>query len=166
LSANEREEKAKTLFESRFLSIVLMICLLLMNLLFIVIIGQIFGWDQAYKILMYLGIGIGGGIIITFGILLVLRSKKTSLSRNVLLGLTAAILIISLILSLILKFAIADVELSSWAFIYTSAIGLGITSGIALTYLILAMIKNSLVRRPNEEKTEIIEDETTNDDNN
>jgi len=143
MSSPEKEEKIKALFESRFLSVVLMICLLLMCTLFIVVILQVFGPDYATRVSIDLAAGAGGGILLTFLILLLVRPKKVS--RNILLYTVAAILFGSLIVSLILKFSIPDPTKSSWAFIDASSVGLGITSGISLTYLLLAIFKSSLV---------------------
>ena len=144
MSASEKEEKAKTLFESRFMSILLMLCLIIMCSLFVVIIWNIFGKDPAINVLIYLNIGIGTGIAITIIILLISLARQVKIGRNILLYLVGSILIVSLIVSLILRFAISDEELASWAFIDASSVGLGLTTGIALTYLILAMFKTPL----------------------
>ncbi len=148
MSSTSKEEKAKSLFESRLMSILLMICLLIMCILFIVIIWSLFDLDYALNVIMYMGIGIGGGILVTLIILLV--SRKHKVSRNILLYLTGGILIISLIVSLILYFSIPDPDLKSWAFVDASSVGLGLTTGIAIFYLILAMFNNKLVAREKE----------------
>ncbi|HUT80624.1 MAG TPA: hypothetical protein VMZ29_05405 [Candidatus Bathyarchaeia archaeon] len=148
MSSTSKEEKAKSLFESRLMSILLMICLMIMCALFIVIIWTTSGKDSALTVIMYMGIGIGGGVIITLIILLISRRQK--LSRNILLYLTGGILILSLVISLILKFSIPDPELSSWAFLDASSVGLGLTTGIAIFYLILAMFNSKLIAKEKE----------------
>ncbi|MBN1330189.1 MAG: hypothetical protein JXA54_12010 [Candidatus Heimdallarchaeota archaeon] len=148
MSSTKKEEKTHSLFESRLMSILLMICLLVMCILFVVIIWTIFGKDSALSVIMYTGIGIGGGVIITLIILLI--SRKQKLSRNILLYITGGILVLSLLISLILKFSIQDPDLSSWAFIDASSVGLGLTTGIAIFYLILAMSNNKLVVKDKE----------------
>lgn len=144
MEASEKEEKVKTLFESRLMSILLMLCLIIMCSLFVVIIWNIFGKEPAINVIKYLSIGIGAGISITIIILLISFARKVKLGRNILLYLVGGILITSLIVSLILRFTINDTELASWAFIDASSVGLGLTTGIALTYLILAMFKTPL----------------------
>ncbi len=156
--SNEEESKSESLFESRFMSIVLMLCLIAMCALFIVIIWQIFGADASLEVLMYMGIGVGAGIVVTFGILVLVYNKKPGVRRNLLLGVTAISLILSLIISLILRFSIADKEVASWAFIDSSSIGLGVTTGLAITYLILAIFKSKLVYgKVDEDKVEFEE---------
>ena len=141
MNASENEENEKPFFETRLMSILLMASLIIMCTLFIVIIWTIFGKEPAVNVLIYLSIGIGTGIAITIMILLIASTRKAQMGRNVLLYLIGSILIVSLIVSLILKFAISDTELASWAFINTSSVGLGLTTGISLTYLILAIFK-------------------------
>jgi len=156
VSANEEKSKATSIFESRFMSIALMLCLLIMCAIFIVVINSIFGITIALNVLMYIGIGVGGGILFVVIILLIFSNRKGGISRNIILYSAALILILSLIISLILNFAFSG-EQGSWAFINTSSIGLGMTTGLALTYLMLAMFRSKLVFR--EEK----EDETKTD---
>ena len=156
MSANEEKSKATSIFESRFMSIALMLCLLIMCAIFIVVINSIFGITIALNVLMYIGIGVGGGILFVVIILLIFSNRKGGISRNIILYSAALILILSLIISLILNFAFSG-EQGSWAFINTSSIGLGMTTGLALTYLMLAMFRSKLVFR--EEK----EDETKTD---
>ncbi|MCE7743724.1 MAG: hypothetical protein GPJ52_01170 [Candidatus Heimdallarchaeota archaeon] len=156
MSANEEKSKATSIFESRFMSIALMLCLLIMCAIFIVVINSIFGITIALNVLMYIGIGVGGGILFVVIILLIFSNRKAGISRNIILYSAALILILSLIISLILNFAFSG-EQGSWAFINTSSIGLGMTTGLALTYLMLAMFRSKLVFR--EEK----EDETKTD---
>jgi len=124
--------------------------------IFIVVINSIFGITIALNVLMYIGIGVGGGILFVVIILLIFSNRKGGISRNIILYSAALILILSLIISLILNFAFSG-EQGSWAFINTSSIGLGMTTGLALTYLMLAMFRSKLVFR--EEK----EDETKTD---
>lgn len=124
--------------------------------IFIVVINSIFGITIALNVLMYIGIGVGGGILFVVIILLIFSNRKAGISRNIILYSAALILILSLIISLILNFAFSG-EQGSWAFINTSSIGLGMTTGLALTYLMLAMFRSKLVFR--EEK----EDETKTD---
>ncbi|MHA1211812.1 MAG: hypothetical protein ACTSSH_05050 [Candidatus Heimdallarchaeota archaeon] len=159
MSTDEKAEKAKSMFESRFMSIVLMLVLFIMSSLFIVIVWTFFGKEAAIGVIQYLSIGIGGGIVITLGILLITRTRKSNISRNVLVYLVGSVLVISLIVSLILKYTIADEVLSNWAFIYASSVGLGLTSGIAIFYLILAMFKSKLVsdKEPESSTKEISE---------
>lgn len=140
MTSDEKEAKAKSMFESRFLSIILMFCLVIMCALFVVIIWTLFDKDAAIKVIMYLGIGVGSGLIITMTILLIMNSRDASLSRNLLLYFVGGILIVSLIVSLILNYTV-----SSWAFINASSVGLGLTAGIAISYLILAMFRSNLV---------------------
>ena len=140
MTSRSKEEKAKSMFESRFMSIILMFCLVIMFALFIVVIWTLFDKESVIKVIMYLGIGIGSGLIVTMTVLLIMNKRKAKLGRNLLLYLVAGILIISLILSLIMNFAVG-----SWAFISTSSVGLGLTTGIALTYLFLAMFRSNLV---------------------
>jgi len=151
VSADEEKSKATSIFESRFMSIALMLCLLIMCAIFIVVINSIFGTTIALDVLMYIGIGVGGGILFVVITLLIFSSRKAGISRNIILYSAALILILSLIISLILNFAITG-EQGSWAFINTSSVGLGMTTGLALTYLMLAMFRSKLVFR--EEKEE------------
>ena len=151
MSADEDEKKASSLFESRFMSIALMLCLLIMCAIFIVVINSIFGTPAALEVLMYIGIGIGGGMIYVITILWIFTKKKAGMGRNIILYSAAIILILSLIISVTLKFAIGG-DPGSWAFIDSSSVGLGVTTGLALTYLILAMFQSKLVFR--EEKEE------------
>jgi len=153
VSANEEKSKATSIFESRFMSIALMLCLLIMCAIFIVVINSIFGITIALNVLMYIGIGVGGGILFVVIILLIFSNRKAGISRNIILYSAALILILSLIISLILNFALSG-EQGSWAFINTSSIGLGMTTGLALTYLMLAMFRSKLVfREEKEDKT-------------
>ena len=146
MSSTEKQERAKALFESRFLSIALMLVLLIMGALFIVVIWSIFGLYSATQVIIYYSSGIAGGVLITLIILLIAKKKKSSpLSRNLLLYIVGAILILSLLLAIILRFSFADEQLGSWLFIDTSSIGLGITTGIAISYLILAIVKSKLI---------------------
>ncbi|MFW9924833.1 MAG: hypothetical protein ACFFDW_16260 [Candidatus Thorarchaeota archaeon] len=140
MSSEEKESKAKQLFESRLLSILLMVVLIIMCSLFVIVVWQFFGSVEALTVLMYTGIGLGAGIITTILLLIIIRQAKIKASRNIFLGLVFIILIGSLVISLIL-----NVTIGSWAFIYASSIGLGITTGIAITYLILAMLKSKLL---------------------
>jgi MFS family permease len=153
MASNEDKSKATSLFESRFMSIALMLCLLIMCAIFIVVINSIFGTTAALEVLMYIGIGIGGGMVYVISILLIFSRRKGGMGRNIILYSAAIILILSLIISLIVKFAIGD-DLGNWAFIDASSVGLGVTTGLALTYLILAMFRSKLVFR--EEKEEEI----------
>ncbi len=152
--SSAEEEKKSSLFESRFMSIALMLCLLLMCAIFIVVINSIFGTPAALEVLMFIAIGISGGMGYVLTILLIFTQKKSAVSRNIILYSAAIILILSLIISVTLKFAIGD-DAGSWAFIDASSIGLGVTTGLALTYLILAMFRSKLVFR--DEKEEEIE---------
>ena len=61
-----------------------------------------------------------------------------------------------MIVSVVLKFAIGG-EPGSWAFVDSSSVGLGVTTGLALTYLILAMFRSKLVFREEKEVKEEIE---------
>ena len=125
--------------------------------IFIVVINSIFGITIALNVLLYIGIGVGGGILFVVIILLIFSKRKAGISRNIILYSAALILILSLIISLILNFALSG-EQGSWAFINTSSIGLGMTTGLALTYLMLAMFRSKLVFREEKEdetKTEI-----------
>jgi hypothetical protein len=155
MNASENEENEKPFFETRLMSILLMASLVIMCSLFIVIIWQIFGKDAAINVLIYLSIGLGTGIAITIMIMLIASTRKAQMGRNVLLYLIGSILVISLIVSLILKFAISDEELASWAFINASSVGLGLTTGISLSYLILAMFKAPLTMDKKEETKEL-----------
>ncbi len=156
--SNDENSKSESLFESRFMSIILMLCLVAMCALFIVIIWQIFGTDASLEVLMYMGIGVGAGIVVTFGILVLVYNKKSGVRRNLVLGVTAISLVLSLVISLILRFSIADADAASWAFIDSSSVGLGVTTGLAITYLILAIFKSKLVyRKEDEDKSEFEE---------
>ncbi|NHK30383.1 MAG: hypothetical protein FK730_03465 [Asgard group archaeon] len=155
MNTSENEEVEKPFFETRLMSILLMLSLIIMCSLFVVIIWNIFGKDPAINVLIYLSIGIGTGIAITIMILLIASTRKVKMGRNVLLYLIGSILVISLIVSLILRFAISDKELASWAFIDASSVGLGLTTGISLTYLILAMFKSQLTSERKEATKEL-----------
>ncbi|MHA1631085.1 MAG: hypothetical protein ACTSXO_09780 [Candidatus Heimdallarchaeota archaeon] len=146
MTSPEKEDRTKTLFESRFLSIILMISLLLMCAIFLVVTWQLFGSAYTVRVGIALSAGAGGGIILTFILLLVIKSKKTS--RNILLYLVIGLLFGSLVVSLILKFAIPDPTKSVWAFIEASSVGLGITASIAFTYLLLAIFRSKLIFEP------------------
>ncbi|NHJ46531.1 MAG: hypothetical protein FK733_01970 [Asgard group archaeon] len=163
MSSNDKEEKTSKFFESRFMSVALMLCLIIMCSLFVVIIWNIFGKELALNVLMYLGIGTGGGIVVTLIILAITLTRNIKMGRNILLYLVGGILVISLIVSLILKFTISDPDLSSWAFINASSVGLGLTTGIALSYLILAMFKTPLTvgktETPEEQPIETLTEE-------
>jgi len=143
--SSENDNVSKTIFESKFFSLILMLALLLMGALFIIVIHQFFGLEPALNVLMYIGIGSGGGIIFTFIILGIFSKQKASKGRNILLYMTAIILFLSLIIALILKFSLQDDLLSQWAFINTNSIGLGITTGIAVTYSVLTLASSKLV---------------------
>ncbi len=157
MSTDEEKSKATSIFESRFMSIALMLCLLIMCAIFIVVINSLYGSTIALGVLMYIGIGVGGGILFVIITLLIFVSKKAGIGRNIILYSAALILILSLIISVILYFTIPG-EQGSWAFIYSSSVGLGVTTGLALTYLILAMFRSKLVFREEKEdeiKTDI-----------
>jgi MFS family permease len=160
MSSNDKEEKGNKFFESRLMSIILMLCLILMCSLFVVIIWTLFSKEAALNVLMYLGIGSGAGIVVTLIILAITLTRNVKLGRNILLYLVGGILVISLIVSLILKFTISDPDLSSWAFINASSVGLGLTTGIAISYLILAMFKTPLTAGKREEIEEQLIEET------
>ncbi|MHA1187005.1 MAG: hypothetical protein ACTSSK_09060 [Candidatus Heimdallarchaeota archaeon] len=98
-SESENDKDPHPIFESRFFSVILMLALMSMNIIFIVVIQQFYGTDPALKVLMYLGIGSAGGVVLTFIILGVSSKKNASKGRNMLLYMTAAILFISLIIS-------------------------------------------------------------------
>ena len=151
MSNNDKDEKAKAFFESRFMSIILIICLLLMAALFIIVIDQLFGSSAALNVLMYFGIGAGGGIIFTFIIVLIFNKTKTKRAKNLILYMSVLVLVITLILSLILKYSFASTN-GTELFINVNSIGLGITTGIATTYSILAIFRSRLVFSTNEEK--------------
>ncbi len=157
MSADEEKSKATSIFESRFMSIALMLCLLIMCAIFIVVINSLYGTTIALGVLMYIGIGVGGGILFVIITLLIFASRKAGIGRNIILYSAALILILSLIISVILYFTIPG-ESGSWAFINSSSVGLGVTTGLALTYLILAMFRSKLVFRKEKEdetKTDI-----------
>ena len=157
MSSDEKNEKAKAIFESRFMSLVLMFALVIMCAIFVVVIWQFFGREYGLNVLMYLGIGFGGGLILTVILLITLRYTNLKHGRNLIFGITVVVLIVSLLVSVILYFSIPG-ELGSWAFINTSSTGLGVTTGIAITYLILAMLNSKLL-----EKKETLSDEQTDD---
>ncbi len=144
-SESENDKGPHLLFESRFFSVILMLALMAMNIIFIVVIQQFYGTDPALKVLMYLGIGSAGGIVLTFIILGISSKKNASKGRNMLLYMTAAILFVSLIISVILLFTIQDEIASRNAFVNSNSIGLGITTGIAVTYSILTLAKSKLI---------------------
>ncbi|MHA1355574.1 MAG: hypothetical protein ACTSXA_06010 [Candidatus Heimdallarchaeota archaeon] len=144
-SESENDKDPHPLFESRFFSVILMLALMSMNIIFIVVIQQFYGTDPALKVLMYLGIGSAGGVVLTFIILGVSSKKNASKGRNMLLYMTAAILFISLIISVILLFTIQDEIASRNAFVNSNSVGLGITTGIAVTYSILTLAKSKLI---------------------
>ncbi|MCK5184214.1 MAG: hypothetical protein KAQ95_07905, partial [Candidatus Heimdallarchaeota archaeon] len=97
------------------------------------------------------GIGVGGGVLFVIITLVIFSSRKAGFGRNIILYSAAIILFLSLIISVILYFTIPG-DRGSWAFINSSSVGLGVTTGLALTYLILAMFRSKLVFR--EEKEE------------
>ncbi|HUU78193.1 MAG TPA: hypothetical protein VMX55_07575 [candidate division Zixibacteria bacterium] len=152
MSTTDNEKESKTLFETRFMSIVLMVILLIMCILFVVVVWQFFGKEPAIDVIIYTSIGIGGGGVITIILLLIFRNSKIKNQRNIFFGTVFMILLVSLIVSVILKFTISDPLLSSWYFIYASSIGLGITTGIALSYLILATFGSKLVELKTEQR--------------
>ena len=157
MSSDEEKSKRTSIFESRFMSIALMLCLLIMCAIFIVVINSIYGTPIALGVLMYIGIGIGGGVLFVIITLLIFSSRKAGIGRNIILYSTAIILILSLIISVILYFTIPG-EQGSWAVINSSSVGLGVTTGLALTYLILAMFRSKLVfkeQKEEETKTDI-----------
>jgi hypothetical protein len=142
MSSEEKSDRAKELFESRFMSILLMITLVTMCVLFVVIIWQIFGRENGLNVIMYTGIGLGSGIILTIIILIITKYTILKTGKNLFLGLVFITLIVSLIVSLILYY-----NIGSWAFINASSLGLGLTTGIALTYLLLAMFNSKLLKK-------------------
>lgn len=157
MSEEKEKSKATSIFESRFMSIALMLCLLIMCAIFIVVINSIYSTTIALGVLMYIGIGIGGGVLFVIITLLIFSSRKAGIGRNVILYSAAIILILSLIISVILYFTIPG-DQGSWAFINSSSVGLGVTTGLALTYLILAMFRSKLVfkeEKEEETKTDI-----------
>ncbi len=157
MSEEKEKSKATSIFESRFMSIALMLCLLIMCAIFIVVINSIYGTTIALGVLMYIGIGIGGGVLFVIITLLIFSSRKAGIGRNVILYSAAIILILSLIISVILYFTIPG-DQGSWAFINSSSVGLGVTTGLALTYLVLAMFRSKLVfkeEKEEETKTDI-----------
>ncbi|MCK5158013.1 MAG: hypothetical protein KAR08_02565 [Candidatus Heimdallarchaeota archaeon] len=151
MSTDKEKSKATSIFESRFMSIALMLCLLIMCAIFIVVINSIYGTTIALDVLMYIGIGVGGGVLFVIITLVIFSSRKAGFGRNIILYSAAIILFLSLIISVILYFTIPG-DRGSWAFINSSSVGLGVTTGLALTYLILAMFRSKLVFR--EEKEE------------
>lgn len=157
MSEEKEKSKATSIFESRFMSIALMLCLLIMCAIFIVVINSIYGTAIALGVLMYIGIGVGGGVLFVIITLVIFSSRKAGIGRNVILYSAAIILILSLIISVILYFTIPG-DQGSWAFINSSSVGLGVTTGLALTYLILAMFRSKLVfkeEKEEETKTDI-----------
>ena len=157
MSTDEEKSKATSIFESRFMSIALMLCLLIMCAIFIVVINSIYGTAIALGVLMYIGIGVGGGVLFVIITLVIFSSRKAGIGRNVILYSAAIILILSLIISVILYFTIPG-DQGSWVFINSSSVGLGVTTGLALTYLILAMFRSKLVfkeEKEEETKTDI-----------
>ncbi len=152
MASEEKQEKAKALFESRFMSIILMLTLVVMCALFIVIIWALFTQEIALNVLMYIAIGAGSGAILTISSLFIFLKLERNFDRNILFFFTMSVLAISLILSLILKFSTGDPTQGNWLFIYTSSVGLGITTGIAMSYLLLAMFKSKLVEYKQVEK--------------
>jgi len=151
VSSDEENSKATSIFESRFMSIALMLCLLIMCAIFIVVINSLYGTTIALDVLMYIGIGVGGGILFVITTLLIFTRRKAEIGRNIILYSAALILILSLIISVILYFTIPGNQ-GSWAFINSSSVGLGVTTGLALTYLILAMFRSKLVFREDKEE--------------
>jgi hypothetical protein len=143
--SSEEENGPHPIFESRFFSVILMLALIAMNVIFIIVIQQFYGRNPALNVLMYLGIGSAGGILLTIIILEIFTKKNASKGRSTLLYLTAAILFISLTISIILLFTIQDEIISRNAFINGNSIGLGITTGIATTYSILTLAKSKLI---------------------
>ena len=158
MSSEEQGEKAKALFESRFISIILMVTLLLMCAIFVVVVWQFFGKDPAIDVIMFTGIGVGAGIIFTFVLLLIFKKIELKNQRNIFLATVFLILLVSLIVSVILKFSISDPTLGSWYFIDASSTGLGVTTGIALTYLLLAIFGSKLVES---QKLELVDSESS-----
>ena len=154
MSTEEQGEKTKALFESRFISIVLMVTLLLMCAIFVVVVWQFFGKDPAIDVIMFTGIGVGAGIIFTIVLLFIFKRFKFKNQRNIFLTIVFLILLISLIISVILKFSVSDPTLGSWYFINASSTGLGVTTGIALTYLILAIFGSNLIEAQKGEQEE------------
>ncbi|MBK5113699.1 MAG: hypothetical protein KGD59_12575 [Candidatus Heimdallarchaeota archaeon] len=154
MASNEDKSKATSLFESRFMSIALMLCLLIMCAIFIVVINSIFGNIAALEVLMYIGIGIGGGMIYVISILLIFSKRKIGMGRNIILYSAAVLLFLSLIVSVTLKFAIGG-DPGSWAFIDASSVGLGVTTGLAVTFLVLALFRSKLIFRDVKEEEEI-----------
>jgi MFS family permease len=157
MNSNAEQEKPQSFFESRLMSILLMVCLVIMCALFVVVVWTLFGQVPAINVIKFLSIGIGGGIVVTLVILVITITRKAKLGRNILLYLVGGILVISLVVALILRYTIADPDLSSWAFIDASSVGLGLTSGIALTYLILAMFKTPLTYGKTKEEKPVVE---------
>ena len=156
MASEEKQVKSKALFESRFMSIILMLVLIIMCALFIVVIWTLFSKEIALNVLMYIGIGVGSGTILTVTSLFIFSKINRKFDRNIIFIFTMGVLIISLVLSLILKFSASDPIQGNWVFIYTSSVGLGITTGIAITYLLLAIFKSKLVEY---KKTEVITEE-------
>ncbi|MHA1126388.1 MAG: hypothetical protein ACTSO7_12845 [Candidatus Heimdallarchaeota archaeon] len=158
-SESENDKGPHPIFESRFFSLILMLALMAMNIIFIIVIQQFYGTDSALKVLMYLGIGSAGGIVLTFIILGISSKKNASKGRNILLYMTAAILFVSLIISVILLFTIQDEIASRNAFVNSNSIGLGITTGIAVTYTILTFVNSRLIFDSPEKEQEESESE-------
>jgi magnesium-transporting ATPase (P-type) len=153
LQSDKKPEKS-SFYESSMMSIILIFFLLVMGAMFVVFVWRLFGGSSGLRVLEYLGIGLGSGIILTIGIVFFTRNKKGKFSRNLLLITTIVILVISLVVSVILKFSINNATDASWAFIIGNSIGLGITSGIAITYMILILFKSPIIfREENLEET-------------
>lgn len=150
MSDEEKNSRVKEMFESRFLSILLMIALITMCALFVVVVWQFFGQDDALNVIMYTGIGLGSGIIVTIILLVIIRTTTIKTGRNLFLGLVFISLIVSLIISLILYY-----NVGSWAFINASSLGLGLTTGIAITYLTLAMFNSKLLKKTEKEEESV-----------
>ncbi|MBD3189354.1 MAG: hypothetical protein GF308_01855 [Candidatus Heimdallarchaeota archaeon] len=140
MSNEKSKDEEKSTFESSFVTGAMMVALLIMGGIFLLFIQRVFGSVVAKEVLMYMGIGVGGGIIITLAILVTFR-KKIGRGRYVLLGLTAGILVLSMVLSLILKSIYDDL----WLFIDINSFGLGAATGTAILYIILIMLGSSLV---------------------
>jgi hypothetical protein len=154
MSSKDKEDQFKKIFESSFISVVLMLLLIAMGALFVVAIWRLFGQTSALQVLMYLGIGIGGGLILAIIIILAFQQMKAGKGRNVLLTTTVIVLMLSLVVAFIIRASLNDpIEARNW-FINVSSIGLGITTGIAFTYSLLAIFKSSLVYEPEVEEKE------------
>jgi hypothetical protein len=143
--SSENDKEPKPIFESQFFSVILMLALIAMDVIFIIVIYQFYGTTPALNVLMYLGIGSAGGIAFTLIILGVFTKENASKGRNILLYSAAGFLFVSLLIAIILKFSIQDELISRTAFIDTNSIGLGITTGLAITYIILTLVKSKLI---------------------